>query len=314
MNRAEERFNECVRLMQSVTDKDGRPLSMNGLSVCSDGDIFFHQFTSEGSSADLRSVSKVITAIVLGNVIDRKIAFEGPSLTLDSPVLEFLGRQANKNISGLWRNVTIRNLMNNTIGHEEGFLFRKDIGDRAESEYIEYIFEAPIVHAPGTHFSYSNVGPYLISIILQAVTGRSLLELSRESVLEPLGATGTWRNFGDFTAGCTGLVMSCENLLKIAMVLRDNGSFEGKEVVSAEWVEEMKCPITLTPRMCDPSRVFPKYAYGLGLWICENGSFYCDGTNGQYLIVVPSNQLAISTTGNQPDMKPITRCMLPLLT
>lgn len=178
---------------------------------------------------------------------------------------------------------------------------------------LDYIFSAPVPHTPGTHFSYSNVGPFLVSVILELVTGRSLSDLAEELIFKPLAISANWRQFGSFTAGSTGLQMSCDDLLKIATVLRDGGKFEDAKVVSSTWVSEMTRAHILTPKMFDPSRVFPKYAYGLGVWVCENGSFYCDGTNGQYLIVVPNSNLAIATTGDQPDMKPITKCMVPLL-
>ncbi|PZA12187.1 hypothetical protein DNX69_09260 [Rhodopseudomonas palustris] len=313
MNRRDA-FGESIGLFESATDKDGLHLKMYGVSVRFGAETFSHQFTSTGAVADLRSVSKVVTAMVLGNVIERRISYVGRSISLDTCAIEVLEPVVRSSVSTNWKYVTLRHLMNNTIGHEEGFLFRKDIGDRKEDDFINYIFAAPVPHAPGGHFSYSNVGPFLISVVLEAITGRSLFELAQESVFEPLGISASWRRFGEFTAGSTGLHMSSDDLLKLATVLRDGGKYNRAELVSGAWAAEMRRPISLTPKMYDPSRVFPKYAYGLGLWICENGSFYCDGTNGQYLIVVPERDLAVSTTGEQPDMKPITRCMLPLLT
>ncbi|MFF1880682.1 hypothetical protein ACFVVC_04350 [Pseudarthrobacter sp. NPDC058196] len=62
--------------------------------------------------------------------------------------------------------------------------------------------------------------------------------------------------------------------------------------------------------MFDGSRVFPRFAYGYAFWVCEDGVYYCDGTDGQYLIVVPASELVIVTTGSHPDMKAITRYML----
>jgi CubicO group peptidase (beta-lactamase class C family) len=212
-----------------------------------------------------------------------------------------------------WSDVRIVDLLNNTIGHEEGFLFRKDLGALPESDYLAYVFGAPITRVPGEHFSYSNVGPFLFSVIVQDWLGVSLEQLADELVLSPLGIDVSWRRFGEYTAGCTGLAMANEDLLKLGILLRDGGTFAGRSVVSASWVETMTSPISLTPHMFDAARVFPKYAYGIGLWICDTGSYYCGGANGQYLVVVPARAAALSTTGDQPDMKPITKCMVPLI-
>jgi CubicO group peptidase (beta-lactamase class C family) len=306
-------FDECVAHFENAVDKDGSRLNMYGLSVQSGTSTYSYSFGREATVADLRSVSKVVTALVLGNVVERRVAFSGDPLSLESKVLDYLEPSEGLSISDRWSSVKIKHLMSNTIGHEEGFLFRKDIGDLREDQYLDYVFSSPIPYEPGTHFSYSNVGPFLVSAVLQRLTGRSLFDLALETVLDPLGISATWRNFDRFTAGSTGLRMSCNDLLKLATVLRDKGECQGSTVVSPDWVAEMTRTHSLTPKMYDPSRVFPKYSYGLGVWVCENGSFYCDGTNGQYLIVVPDLDLAIATTGEQADMKSITRCMLPLL-
>ena len=83
-------------------------------------------------------------------------------------------------------------------------------------------------------------------------------------------------------------------------MLRYGGKLNGAVIVSREWIERMSTPISRTPGMYDERRVFPKFAYGIALWICESGTFYCDGTNGQYLIVVPERILQYQRRGNRP--------------
>ena len=89
--------------------------------------------------------------------------------------------------------------------------------------------------------------------------------------------------------------------------------FEGKQLVPKDWVEAMTKVQVPTPMMYDEKRVFPKYGYGFYIYICKNGNYYIDGTDGQYLIVLKDKGILITTFGHQPDMKPITECFRELL-
>lgn len=311
MSDFQNRFARCIRLFSEARDKGGSKLSMLAFAADACGQRANHIFREDDEYADLRSVSKVVVGLVLGTLLSRETEMWDAPIALQTRVEPLLRQHMSDTARHQWHDVRIIDLLNNTIGHDEGFLFRKDLGDLPESEYLAYVFDAPVRHPPGTHFSYSNVGPFLFSVIVQDWLGKSLHEVARAAILEPLEIESDWRRFGEYSAGCTGLSMRNGDLIKLASLLRDGGSVSGRTIVTQSWIDEMCSPISLTPHMFDSTRVFPKYAYGIGLWICENGSYYCDGTNGQYLIVIPDGSIALSTTGEQPDMKPITRCMIP---
>jgi len=308
----QDRFARCVGLFSDARDKFGSRLSLFGFAADSNGERANHIFQGNDRYADLRSVSKVVVGLVLGVLLSRKTELGDIPLGLGGRVLPLLGHHMSGTARHHWRDVRIVDLLNNTIGHDEGFLFRKDLGDLPESDYLAYIFDAAIPHPPGAHFSYSNVGPFLFSVIVQDWLGKSLHDVAQAAILEPLEIESQWRCFGEYSAGGTGLSMRNGDLIKLACLLRDGGVFRGRAIVAKSWVDEMVFPRSLTPSMFDSAQVFPRYAYGIGLWICENGSYYCDGTGGQYLIVVPDRKVALSAMGEQPDMEPITQCMTPL--
>jgi CubicO group peptidase (beta-lactamase class C family) len=313
MSDFQDRFGRCLDLFADARDKDGSPLAMFAFAANADSERRNHVFLDHDREADLRSVSKVVAALVLGSLIARETQINGAPIALDTRVEPLLRQHMSDSARRQWVDVRILDLLNNTIGHEEGFLFRKDLGNLPQSEYLAYVFDVPVRHAPGTHFSYSNVGPFLFSVIVQDWLGTSLHAVAQATIFAPLEISGDWRLFGDYSAGCTGLSMRNADLIKLATLLRDGGTTNGASIVPRSWITTMSSPISLTPHMFDPGRVFPKHAYGIGLWVCENGAYYCDGTNGQYLIVIPDRGVALSTTGDQPDMKPITKCMLPFV-
>jgi CubicO group peptidase (beta-lactamase class C family) len=312
MSMLDERFEESVALLHKARDKNGKELSMKSLVISDTAGWRRHDFVAPSDLVDLRSVSKVATCLTIGALIERRLEIYGEPLTLETKVWPFF-----KSVNGLgapsadpnWNDVRLKHLLSNTIGHREGFLFRKDIGDRDMNTLLEYVFDMPVEFAPGTHFSYSNVGPFLVSALVQLATGRPLHEWADETVFGPLRFGGhTWKQYGQFDAGCSGLCVTIEDMHKLGELLRDRGKFSGRSIVSADWCARMHSRFTESPSRYEPHRALPKQSYGFGLWVCPNDAYYCDGTDGQYLIVLPYSGIVISTTGSQPDMKPISEC------
>jgi hypothetical protein len=310
-------FDHIVSCLLQAKDKSGLPLAMKNIMASTPSQIFSYDFDPEQGLTDLRSISKVPLCMAVGVAISMGIKVWGEPLSADTyifPLLDKYSKSIEKKHLSLLKKVKLRHLLSNTSGHEQGFLFRKDIGNRDMNKLLEYISEIPIKHEPGTHFSYSNVGPYLVSAIIQDEIGISLLDLVAETIFSPLNIKHyEWKKYGNYVAGCSGLMLEKQDLHKLGQLLLNNGVWNGGQVVPPTWIELMRSPLVRSPEKYEPHRALPKFSYGFSLWVTEKGNYYCDGTDGQYLIIVPSRQLVISTTGSQPDMKPITECMRTIL-
>ncbi|WP_316186255.1 MULTISPECIES: serine hydrolase domain-containing protein [unclassified Bradyrhizobium] len=310
-------FADIVAKLKAAADKSGNNLKMDSLSISCGAKEFHYDFGAEEARADLRSVSKPILCMALGTALAKGLVAGGEKLTLETkvwPIFENMVALSNTSNLANLRKLRLKHLLNNTIGHHEGMMFRKDIEGRDESRLLDYIFNSDIPHEPGTYFVYSNAGPYLISALIQRATGSLASELVRKLIFDKLGIQNfSWKMLGEFCAGCTGLVLANRDLNLIGRVLADDGQFRGAQIVPASWVRDMKSVFVKTPTMHDPKRAFPKYGYGHYLWKTEDGAAYCDGTDGQYLILLKDGATVISTLGHQPDMKPITECFRGLL-
>lgn len=312
-------FDRVVENLKNARDKEGKPLAMASLIMSQRGvgDSLRYDFAESIEASDLRSISKVALCMTVGIAISEGTRLWGKLLSLETPIFPILEQYAIGSSPlqrKLLQKITIQHLLTNTMGHEAGFLFRKDIGNRDMNSLLSYIAETPINHEPGTHFSYSNVGPYLVSVLVQEEFGISLEDWVTEKLFLPAGIYHNgWKKYGDYTAGCSGLMMRTEDLHKLGGLLLNEGFVGTNSIVPKEWIRLMRTPFVRSPEKFEPHRALPKESYGLSLWITPTGNYYCDGTDGQYLIIVPSRDMVISTTGSQPDMKPITECMRFLL-
>ena len=311
-------FEQVVRALGTSTDKDGERLRMDSIIVSQGEQVYSHVFSgSNDARNDVRSVCKPLLCMAIGRSLEEGLILDGLRMNLDSPIWPLLeGRFEVANAGNITRlkEVRLRHLLTHTIGYDVGLLFSKDIKGRDPFSLVEYVLNFDIPHEPGEHFVYSNVGPYLFSVIIQEHLGVGLAEWVDGLLFSQMGVVNfEWRNYGRYCAASSGLQLSNTDLHKLGRLFVDRGVYQDRAIIPEGWLRLMSQAQVQTPSMYDEARVFPKFGYGFGLWVCKNGTFYCDGTDGQYLIVLPNTGTVITTFGRQGDMKPITECLRPLL-
>lgn len=136
------------------------------------------------------SITKSFTSILIA-----QLAVEG-RVDLDAPVSTYLPEYR-----GPARNAPVRTLMNHTSGlvnytNAPNFPHgtRRDF---TRAEILAFFENEPLMFEPGTAFSYSNSGTYLLGLIAEAVTGQDYAALVRARIFEPLGLEHTF--YGDWT-------------------------------------------------------------------------------------------------------------------
>lgn len=299
-----EMFNKAWQKM------DEYGLKMDTLLVKTGDSVFKHLFTEPEEKASIRSLSKPITCLCYGIAIDQGLFEKG----LDEPVYQYLEKTQTiinrENLTYIKR-WTIKTLLTLTIGYEKKMLDSKHLPLIEGQNYADVVLNSPLNHMPGEFFIYSNAAMYIASVVFQNATGEKLVDFANRNLFAPMSINPVaWKESPQgYNMGCTGIDMYADDIMKIGELMLCGGVFEGKRIVSEEWIKEMLKPQVLTPSMYDEKRVLPKYAYGHNMWICKDGIAYCDGTDGQYLIIVPQKNMVIVTTGHQSDMKPITVCL-----
>lgn len=322
-------FQSIVGKLESVKDKNGNNLNMDSIIITHGTELFKHNFKAEAMQNDVRSLCKPIISIALGIAIENGLKLRNETVNLETRIFPFFKDLISINNSeniNRWEQVNLRHVLTHSIGFSEGLMFSKQIKGKAPDTLLEYIFNTDIVNTPGTTFVYSNVGPYLISVLIQEELGVSLSEWINQLLFQKIGIKSwEWKKYGKYCAGATGLLLYHDDMHKIGEILLKKGMFKDKRIVSSEWIELMTTKQISTfggespngqrtePSVYDPKRVFPKWGYGFFVYICENGTYYIDGTDGQYIIVLKNKETLITTFGHQSDMKPITECFRELL-
>ncbi len=129
---------------------------------------------------DLASLTKVVattTAIM--------VLYDEGKVALDAPVSRYLPA-----FSGAGREaVTLEQLLTHRAGLPAGLELWRRFNSAAEAR--EAVLAAPLRNKPGAVYEYSDLGPMLLSFVVEAVSGQPFDQFVSERIFTPLGMTNT---------------------------------------------------------------------------------------------------------------------------
>ena len=124
---------------------------------------------------DMASVTKVVVTTTIAMQL-----WEKKQLRLDVPVKSYIPEFSG----GLKDSVTVRHLLT----HSGGLHWWVPLWEKVSTpdSVIPYICSLPLDYAPGDSFVYSDLGMMLMQEILERITGKSLDQLAKSMVFQPL--------------------------------------------------------------------------------------------------------------------------------
>ncbi len=240
----------------------------------------------------LWSLSKSFTSTAVG------LAVAEGKLKVTDKVLSFFPADAPENPSENLQAMTVKDLLTMSAGHEtEAKLLESD-------NWVKTFLAHPVPHKPGTFFRYNTPATYMLSAIVQKVTGETVLDYLKPRLFEPLGIRDPqWgKSPQGITLGGYGLYLRTEDIAKFGQLYLQQGKWNGKQILPAEWIAEA------TSKQVDNSKSGTKnvdwmQGYGYQFWKCQHGAFRGDGKDGQFCIVLPGQDAVIAITAQTGNMQ-----------
>ncbi len=231
------------------------------------------------------SECKSITGLAVGMLID-----EG-KLSLDDRVIDIFASRVSKINQLTHRNMTIKHLLTMTSG-----ITFNEAGSVTEMDWVKCFLESAVLKEPGTSFQYNSMNTYMLACAIKQITGQGLVDYLKPRLFEPLGISNFfWETcpMGNEKGGW-GLYILPEDIAKIGQLVLDGGKFEGKQLVSEQWIAEA------TRAQAQPPKTLGNYDYGYQTWVGRNErSFLFNGMFGQNVLgYFDSNILLVSNAGN----------------
>jgi len=250
----------------------------------------------------LFSLSKSFTSTAVG------LAIAEGKLSLDDPVLSFFPEDTPTNPSPYLKAMRVRDLLIMSSGQNSNTVAR--LGEvmrnsAVSGEKITRSFlAAPVEYKPGTLFIYNTPGSYMLSAIVQKVTGETVFDYLRPRLFDPLGIKNpTWdASPQGITFGGVGLNIRTEDIARFGLLYLQKGEWNGKQLLPAAWVETATA--RQTSNGSDPTSDWDQ-GYGYQFWRCRHGVYRGDGAFGQYCIVMPEQDAVIAITSGTRDMQAV---------
>ena len=169
---------------------------------------------------------------------------------------------------------------------------------------------------PGTNFEYNDVRVNLVAYSLLHVWRKPLPQVLKEKIMDPIGASTTWRWFGYENSWVTldgakvqsvsggghsggGVFISAMDHARFGLLFLREGSWNGTQLISKEWVESVQ----------GSSEANASYGY---MWWLNKGNrkwdndlsseiYYAAGFGGNYIVIDKANELVVVTRWLEPS-------------
>jgi CubicO group peptidase (beta-lactamase class C family) len=247
----------------------------------------------------LYSASKSFTATAVGFAVTEK------KLTVNDKVVSFFPDDLPDTVSPFLAGMTVKDLLTMTAGQDPDPTFSVIMSD---SNWVRSFLSLPIVNKPGTKFLYNTLATYMLSAIVQKVTGEKLIDYLTPRLFQPLGIEGMdWETDPrEINTGGWGLRLKTEDMARFGQLFLQKGKWNGKQILPASWIEEATTAwIDQAPdapqAKKDSSDWMQGYCYQM--WRCRNNGFRADGAYGQYIIVLPAQDAVIAITSETRNMQ-----------
>ena len=268
---------------------------LRSVIVLAHGRTAYERYFKSGSSDyhQVFSVTKSVISTLIGIAIAERAI---PSV--DATLAELLPDHAEQMTKAVAK-TTLKQLLTMKGG------FNTDDPEAAAPNWVADILDKQ-VWDPGTHWYYSNNSAHLAAAVLAEATGMPVLDYARAKLFDPLGIPTTpaaqpdvtdpdvldGAGFGwavdpqDINLGGYGLRLRAQDMAKLGLLFLHNGSWEGHQVVPADWVHQA------TTKRADNGGD----GYGYLWWVIQldgDPSYAAVGSGGQRIIVIPDRQLVI---------------------
>jgi CubicO group peptidase (beta-lactamase class C family) len=173
------------------------------------------------------------------------------------------------------------------------------------------------LNEPGTFFKYNDVRVNMLAYSLLQVWRKPLPMVLKEHVMDPIGASTTWRWYGYENSWVVidgtrmqsvsggghsggGVFINTEDHARFGLLYLSQGKWKDRQIISPEWITDATTPSPANEN------------YGFMWWLNPNGTnrgmgaispnaFYASGFGGNYIIIEPDHDLVMVMRWLEPS-------------
>ncbi|TFH07093.1 MAG: class C beta-lactamase-related serine hydrolase [Candidatus Thorarchaeota archaeon] len=289
-------------MIDHIVDED---LDVHSVIVIRNGYIVLEEYpnpfqgqsrtTSFDGTHYLYSTTKSFTSCMIGIAIDKGF-LDNTSQT----VLSLFPDMTFDNVDERKERITIDDLLTMRSGlpwDETSAPFSSPDNDVWQVNFnssggVQFVLDQLMESEPGEYFHYNTGASHVLSGIVHETTNMSMLEFAAENLFAPLGIDRYFwpSDTQGVTFGGFDLQLRPLDMAKFGFLFLNNGSWDGEQIVSSDWVHNTTTTVTTLNSISGYSRqwwTMPDY-----------GVYHTAGLYGQYIFVAPELDIvAVFTSG-----------------
>lgn len=317
---SQQGMNDTILFLMDSRVKQYVYDNVQSIIIVRDGALIFENYylgASRGELLLVGSASSSIMSVLVGVAIDK-----GFIKDVNEPIYKYYqGQNTGLENDVLKKQITIRNLleMKSGIAWNEAalsiFNAENDLNQmQSTSNWLEFVLNKEMEAAPGLRFAYNSGHSVILADIIARASGIPFEEFAKVFLFDPLKIR-EWNYLKDPSgniAGGFGLSLTNMDLAKIGSMMVQNGTFNGKTILSNNWIKDSTKPRFTLDRFNNFSWLWWTFSdfSTFAAVLPANDVFYAEGYEGQYLFVVPSEKLVVSIVCDNAFTNPTAALVL----
>ena len=252
---------------------------------------YFENYDKQTKSNSFSMAKSIVTA-AMGKAI-----MQGKIKSLEQKVTDFFPEYAGE----FGDKLTVGDLssMSSGLDWDESYYSPFSITTRAyfDDDLSKVMLGLKIKSEPGKEFKYLSGNTQLLAMVIEKATGEKLSDYVSKYFWQPMGAENDalWQlddENGIEKAYCC-IASNARDFARFGKLYKQGGKWNGEQILEKSFIE--KC---ITPRFADAEQ------YGYGWWLSDHMGkqiYYMQGHLGQYVIVIPEDDLIIVRLGHLRD-------------
>ena len=288
-------------IIRFLDDMKEKQLHMHKMMILRHGKVLMKSSFAPWSTDDLHmlfSLTKSFTSTAVG------FAVQDGLLKTEDRLIDFFPDLLTNEPCENMQKITVKHLLTMNTGHDAEPEYKGDNWERI-------FMHSYITHEPGTHFMYNTAGTYMLSAIVQRVTGKNTLDYLKEKLFIPLEMSDDiWSEESPtgVPTGGHGLNVRIDDIAKLGQFYLQKGKWNGKQILNEQWIMDAQTPWSDNSEWVGGSDW--NSGYGYQFWMCTpQNVFRGDGACGQYCVICPDQDMVIAINSGVEDMAEILRSL-----
>ncbi len=303
----EQQGMDSARLVEMLDHIQERGYPLHGIAIVRNGylvmETYFYPFRAEDRHY-IASCTKSFVSALIGIALA-----QGDIDSIDHNLLDFFPDRTVANRDTQKQAITLEHLLTMSSGLSwpgRGLSESMQPQMSQSQDWVQFVLDQPMAQEPGSGFRYNSGGSHLLAAIIRQTTAQTPLDFAQENLFKPLGIANVYwpSDPTGLNVGGGGLELTLRDLARFGYLYLQQGVWEGQVVLPAAWVAASTTSQIETGYM--------GYHYGYQWWVDPAGSYHARGFGGQYIFVVPEqNMVVVFVSGfTGPDMETVPNALL----